>query len=307
MVNTSEQIKPLPSEVCAEVLKLLRSKGHLALREVERLMGWESPIGMTNHIMAQRLGITENQLKYLLHRHYLSKKEKAQRLAERDVKNIAFATHTSRMLGFSISLPADWRVITDTCEWSRLAHEYLELVLRSERPEKPTRAWFRNGAAVTNPQELQRLAEEEFDERKADAKRHARLEQMATGLFQAEPPASEDAPFVEVTKLRLDGPLTALELYKLDKHLPEMVPWGSRPTKGMIVDGLPGVVYYFIMDAGEATQKQPVFFNVYLAHSDEGWILSCQCRYGDFFFKTFTRYKPVFRRIIGSFQRLRTA
>ena len=149
------------------------------------------------------------------------------------------------------------------------------------------------------------VAKKEYEERKVYAQQHARLEQLATGLFQAEPLDHKDGAFLEVTRLQLDCPLTAFDLYKLDKYLPEEVPWGSRPKKGMVVDGLSGVVYYHMMRHGDSPQDAPVFFNVYLTDGLEGWILSCQCRYGEYYFKTFMKYKPIFRHIIRSFKRLR--
>jgi DNA-binding CsgD family transcriptional regulator len=305
------QSNPPPLEVRAEALELLRSKGSVALNEVERLLGWESSFGMTNRQMAQKLDITEGQLKYLLYRDYLRVKAKERRIAESDAKKIAFVTHTSHKLRFSISLPENWRVITDTHEWSRLAQEYLEYFLHSKSKKKPTR--FLAYARVSDDGRIRPLtdfeerlvAKEEYEERKANAEQHARLEQMATGIFQAELPDHKDEAFVEVTRLQLDGPLTALDLYELDKYLPEEVPWGSRSKKGMVVDGLSGVVYYHMMHYDDSPQDELVFFNVYLADGLEGWILSCQCRYGDFYFKTFTKYKPIFRHIISSFKRLR--
>lgn len=124
------------------------------------------------------------------------------------------------------------------------------------------------------------LARAKHEAQRADAERHARLERMTIGLFQAGPMADEDEPMIEVAKLDMDTPLTALALYELDKRLPEMVPWGNRPSRGITIDGRPGVVYYFAMDTGERPltyavyKAQPVFFNVYLAAGLEGWILS---------------------------------
>ncbi|MDE2229703.1 MAG: hypothetical protein KGL11_11780 [Alphaproteobacteria bacterium] len=200
MVSTSGPIKPLPPEVRSKALKLLRFKGHLALSEIERLTGWESPTGMTNHVMAQQLGITERQFKYLLWRHDLREKEKERRLAERDAKNVAVATHTSHKLGFSILLPANWRVITDALEWSRLANEYLQHLLHSKPPEEPTSLPWQTRVEFSEsgepvPRDLKRLAEEELEERLVYAERHAQLEQMATGLFQAEPLDGDDGAF----------------------------------------------------------------------------------------------------------------
>lgn len=312
-MKISKRLKPLSTAQRSQAVNLLREKGRLAWRDVEKLMGWEGPVSVTHRVMARQLGITEGQLKHLLWRLDLREREKQARISESNARHIAFSTHFSRELGFSISLPAGWCVITDTQEVSRLAQTQLEYVRRTKPGKKPTRGWAYARTAedgsirpLTEVEEVEK-AKREFDECVADAERYARLEQMTTGLFQAELPTGDDAAFMEVTKLRLHSPVTALQLYTFDKHPPEMVPWGSRPSTGMVVDGLLGVVYYFMMDTGDATQEQPVFFNVYLAERNEGWVLSCQCRYGDFYFKTFRTYKPIFKRIIGSFRRFRTA
>lgn len=300
----------------ALALKLLHEKGHLALQEVERLLGWERPIGMPQRVMAAHLGISEGQLKRLIKRQYLQSKERQQRGAEGAAKAIALVPQISQKLGFSISLPTGWRVITDSETFVPLAEEYSRMMQHSQPGKVPKRRMVfprradlrdvKNVVDLTDRLQAQREHEERVDE----AERHARLERMSVGLFQAAPAAHNDEPFVEITKLRLDDPLTALDLYNLDKHLPEAVPWGNRPSKGMTVDGLQGVVYYFAMNTGEARAtyeayiKQPAFFNVYLAEDLEGWLISCQCRCGEAYMKTFQQYKPTFRRIIGSFRRL---
>jgi len=198
-------------------------------------------------------------------------------------------------------------VITDTEEWSRIAQEYLEHLLHLKPATKPARALAYG--RVTEDGKIRPLTEfeerlrakEEHEELVADAERHARLERMETGLFQAKALADKDHVFLEVTKLQLDGPLTALDLYKLDKYPAEMVPSGSRPKNGMIVDGLHGVVYYFVMNVfNEKAEVWPRFFNVYLSERNEGWKLSCNCP-----FNTFEKYRPLFRRIICGFRRLR--
>lgn len=297
-------------------MKLLREKGRLALRELEKLLGWDSPVGMLNRVMAGHLGISEGQLKRLIQGQYLQAKERQQRRAERDAKAITLVPQISQKLGFSISLPAGWQVITDTEEFVHLAQEYSELMQRSQPdrvsrhrvifPRRPDVRSVKNVVDLTDM--LQ--AKMEYEERKAEAERHARFERMTVGLFQTTPPNDDDEAFVEITKLRLESPLTAMDLYNLDKDLPEAVPWGNRPSKGLVVDGLQGVVYYFAMNSGEARQtyetctKQPAFFNVYLAENLERWLISCQCRCGEAYMKTFQQYKPRFRRIIGSFRRL---
>lgn len=297
-------------------LKLLREKGHIALKEVESLLGWERPVGMVQRVMAARLGISEAQLKRLIKRQYLQAKEKEQRGAEGEAKAIVLVPRISKKLAFSISLPAGWQVILDTEEFVHLAEEYSEMMKRTQPDKVPTRrvvfprradrSGIKNVADLTDRLQAKR----EHEERKDEAERHARLERMAVGLFQAAPPHNDDETFVEISKLRLESPLTALDLYTLDKHLAEAVPWGNRPSKGLTVDGIEGVLYYFVMGSGEARPtyetytKQAAFFNVYLTDGLEGWLISCQCRCGEAYMKTFQRYRPMFRRIIGSFRRL---
>jgi hypothetical protein len=291
-------------------LKLLREKGHLALREVEKLLGWEQPFGMLQTVMAARLGIGKSQLKRLIQGQHLKVREKEQRRSKRDARTIALVPQISKRLGFSISLPPGWRVISDTEEIVRLTQEFSELMQQS-RPERTPRhrvIFPRRGRArgIRNVIDLtDRLqARREWEERKEDAERHARLERMTVGLFQAAPLDNRDELIVEVIKWRLESPMTAMDLYSLDKHLPEAVPWGNRPSKGLVVDGLQGVLYYFAMNAGNMSATQvPAFFNVYLTEQLEGWLISCQCRCGEHPMKTFQKYKPIYRRIISSFRR----
>ena len=135
--------------------------------------------------------------------------------------------------------------------------------------------------------------------RQAEDKR-AELAQMEMGFLEASLPNSEDDPSVDVTKLKLTKPMTALELYELDKPPSEQVPTGSRPSKGVDVDGLHGVKYYYVFDIGETRKISEMhkFFNVYLAQNDEGWIISCLCKEA-----VFRKYKAIFDRIITSFRR----
>lgn len=135
--------------------------------------------------------------------------------------------------------------------------------------------------------------------REAERKREE-LAEMEEGFFEASPSTSEDDLSVEVTRLKLTRPMTALELYKMDKPPSEEVPRGSRPSKCIDVDGLHGVKYYYVFDTGETRKisEMPKFFNVYLAQNDEGWIISCSCKEA-----VFRKYKAIFDRIITSFRR----
>ena len=318
-VGAGDFEQSISAQVRAKAMGLLRKRGRLALEEVQRLFQWERPRSMPNRLLAERLGITERQLSRLIRGDYLREKDRERRNAVRETGDLALVQHVSRNLQFTISLPTSWRVVVDTHEIARLAAEYREVVLRSDPPKKPSRPYgfgqaFAVGqAAGVADIRARLLAKAEHEARKADAERHARLEQMTIGLFQAGPLADEGEPVLEVTKLHMDRPLTALEIYELDKHLPEIVPWGNRPSKRLTVDGLSGVVYYFTMDTGERPltraicRAQPAFFNVYLAEGLEGWVLSCQSRCGEAYLKAFHKYKPLFRRIVGSFRRLRSS
>ncbi len=125
--------------------------------------------------------------------------------------------------------------------------------------------------------------------------------QMELGLFQAILYKSEDNLSVEVAKFELTKPMTAIELYELDKPPNEQVPIGNRPSKGIDLDGLHGVKYYYVFNTGEKNKmwEMPKFFNVYLTENKVGWIISCSCKEG-----AFKNYKPVFESIISSFQRI---
>lgn len=146
----------------------------------------------------------------------------------------------------------------------------------------------------------QQYKEEQERQREQEGKRKA-LSQMEEGYFEASPPDDENYSSVEVTKLKLTRSMTPLELYQLDKPSPEAVPWGNRPSKGITVDGLQGIKYYYIFDTGETRNMSdmPQFFNVYLTEGQTGWIISCSC-----IARAFSKYKGIFITIIDSFRRV---
>ena len=149
--------------------------------------------------------------------------------------------------------------------------------------------------------EFKKQYEWEQEHRREAERRRDELAQMEVGYFEVSSPDDDNYPSVEVTKLKLTRPMTPLELYQLDKPNPEDVPWGNRPSKGIIVDGLQGIKYYYIFDTGETRNmsEMPQFFNVYLTEEEVGWIISCSC-----IARAFPRYKEIFTRIIGSFHRI---
>lgn len=388
VIHSEEPGKLLaPPEVRRKALEILRSRGYRALNDVEKMLGWDRPTGMPDNRMAQQLGVTKDQLRYILFRNERQKEAKEKRTAEKEARNVEFATYTSSKLKFTFSFPADWRVTTDVLqtesdditleqaytacqkafpdsgmtledyrrevdEWEAQrevsAEEAYRRLRESERAKaarfqefkkayerdrtQAYRLFFEKLLGMPPDEEIEGLAsidlpareaynrlmadpetflvgfsefkevyERDLQQRRQAEERRAELAQMELGLFQASPPNSEDDLSIEVTKLRFSEPMTALELYELDKSPPEYVPVGNRPSKGIDVNGLHGVKYYYVFDTGETTRSQewPKFFNVYLAENDEGWIISCSCKAG-----AFNNYKPVFERIIGSFRRI---
>src|SRR6266496_127348 len=387
--KNSEERGALSPEIRRQALEILRSQGRRGLNDVEKILGWEGQTGITVIRIAQQLGITKGQLRYMLFRNERQTEAKEKRIVEKEARNVEFATYTSSKLKFAISFPADWRVTTDTLRtesdgitleqayaafqkmfpqsgmsledykrevereapkegsaeeaYQRLferertrAVRYQEFRETYERDKKQAyRLFFEKLLGTPPEQEIEALAsrelsateaynrlmidpetflvgfsefKEQYDynlrQRRQAAENRASLAQMGRGLFEVSPSNSEDEVSVEVTKLKLTNPMVARKLYELDKLPPEQVPTGSRPSKGMVVDGLHGVAYYFLFNTGETNKmrEMPKFFNVYLAENDEGWIIACSCKAG-----TFNKYKPVFKRIIGSFRRIEIA
>src|SRR6266496_2591704 len=357
--NTEER-GALSPEIRRQALEILRSQGRRGLNDVEKILGWEGQTGITVIRIAQQLGITKGQLRYMLFRNERQTEAKEKRIVEKEARNVEFATYTSSKLKFAISFPADWRVTTDTLRTesdgitleqayaafqkmfpqSGMRLEDYKREVEREAPkegsaEEAYRLFFEKLLGTPPEQEIEALAsrelsateaynrlmidpetflvgfsefKEQYDynlrQRRQAAENRASLAQMGRGLFEVSPSNSEDEVSVEVTKLKLTNPMVALKLYELDKLPPEQVPTGSRPSKGMVVDGLHGVAYYFLFNTGETNKmrEMPKFFNVYLAENDEGWIIACSCKAG-----TFNKYKPVFKRIIGSFRRIEIA
>ncbi len=150
-------------------------------------------------------------------------------------------------------------------------------------------------------EEFEQRYKEEQELQSQRERKKEELSQMEEGYFEASPPDDENYPSVEVTKLNLSRSMSPLELYQLDKPNPEAVPWGNRPSKGITVDGLQGVKYYYIFDTGETRNmaEMPQFFNVYLIEEQAGWIISCSC-----LARIFPKYKKIFTKIVSSFHRI---
>src|SRR3972149_2944321 len=139
---------------------------------------------------------------------------------------------------------------------------------------------------------------EEFEQqyKEEQERKKEELSQMEEGYFEASPPDDENYPSAEVTKLNIPRSMIPLELYQLDKPSPEEVSQGIRPSKGITLDGLQGVKYYYIYDTGETRNMAEMtkFFNVYLIEEQTGWIITCSC-----LTKVFPKYKEIFTKIIS--------
>jgi len=108
--------QPITPETRDKALEMLRSRQCNALREVEKLLGWESSMAMGDSLMAQKLGITKWQLSYMIFRDKFQKEAKERLIAEKEARNIKYTTYTSSKLKFSISFPSDWKVSIDRLE-----------------------------------------------------------------------------------------------------------------------------------------------------------------------------------------------
>lgn len=366
-----------PPEIRQKAMEILQRQGR-NWSEVRKLVRREGDGYITIKQVAQRLGISNSKLNYMIARDYLREKKKQGKLAKKDAENIEFTSYTSSLLKFSISFPLEWRVTTDRINsesdsftldldcttFSKMfpnvslegrvsqkdipAEEAYQKLLEEQRAkvvefqifekaykcdrrqayrlffkypqEVPTDEYIEDltsmeksameayNSLMENPEtflvsfsEFKGHYENDLEQRRQARERRARLEQMEEGFFNASYPNNENYLCADVTKLKLTEAINALELYKLDKPLPEDVPSGSRPSRGIIVDGLHGVKYFFIFDTGETNIQSDMtkFLNIYLAENDEGWIISCSCKA-----EVFNKYKPVFERIIGSFRRM---
>ena len=345
-----------PPDVRRKALEMLRSRRLEALSDVERLLGWTKLYGMPDRLMAEQLGITGHQLRYMLFSDKYRRLAKERRDAAKRARSIEYTTYTSDKLRFSISYPSNWKVHQDRLE-TEPTDQRIELRPKQMSVEELYDQILQNmKASVISKDQFKKLyrddkakAYKEFCKRcllgptnKVIEDQHANrdlsadeaytalmdhpetffvsfeefkhtyemgqkrgkgnelLAQMEVGYFEASPHDDEDYPCAEVTKLELTSPMSALNLYGLDKPNPEAVPQANRPAKGMEVDGLTAVKYFFIFDTGETSKmwEMPKFFNVYLAKNDEGWIISCSCKE-----EAFNNYKPVFEHIIRSFRR----
>lgn len=148
-------------------------------------------------------------------------------------------------------------------------------------------------------EEFKRVCESEYEGKERKLEREKLRDEMIEdiGWFEASPPENEDFVSVEVSKIKLKKhPMYALELYELDKPDSSDIPWGNRPSKPLIVDGLEAIKYYFAYENDKDWVK---FLNIYMTDGLTGYIITCSS-----FWKSFPKYKKLFYSIVQSFKRI---
>ena len=103
----------LPLDIFNKAMEMIRSRRCEARRDVEKLLGWDENHSMPMGLMAQKLGIIQSQLHYMLHCESIEKKAKEKRIADKAAVKMPFKNYKSSELSFSISLPSGWYVSTD--------------------------------------------------------------------------------------------------------------------------------------------------------------------------------------------------
>jgi|GEM_PF-1857771 len=273
--------------------------------------------------------------------------------------------YNSKKLGFSITLPEDWKVDEETLSaevekgeiaWEEAYERFQKVFPDSElsfeefkaRPkelsveeayEREKAELERMGTGIVDFEEFKEIYYEEQEGKRERARKRQEMDEMMIGYFDASLHNEEICkqeweegregirmmkekeekrglvgltydeqyqlycpPVVEVTKYQLKRPMTPLELYQLDKATRPLALTGSRPWRGIIVDGLRGEKYYYgngwwgRLRGGVGSMH----LSVYLVDGPTGWIISCSCSA-----PFFERWKRTFVRIIESFHRLK--
>lgn len=296
-------IRPITEATRRQALRLVREGKSGCDKRVQELLGWTDQCMMPYRLMAEALSIKQSRLRYLINRRAMLRYNKERKAAMRAAKAIPLVKRVSPAAKCTLFVPEHWVITADTQSFTPLAHEYLEFIARRGPSREPTSDWsvIENGHLRPMTKFERRLkAKEEYDTRIAKAKDHVRVERMMAALFQVDAP--DDTAHVEVSRLELDSDISALELYQLDRGLPEDSWYGSRPKNGIQIDGLTGVLYYHSEHNESVQAKKPVFADAYLVDGRECWIISCNCPCGDRWV-AFKHYKPLFIQVLKHFKR----
>ena len=269
-----------------EAIQLLRSQGYRALSQVEKLLDWDSDFGMTNKAMAYQLGLKDHQLKYLIFRKEIREREKKKNIARKEVRTINLVEYQSTSLGFKITAPRDWRICVDGYQSEKEIAKTIDIIYKEYLKTVSKPRLSRN--------DFRFLADRNFDALKFG------VSAEKVGAFSAVPLSTLGDVGLDVVKIEFDSPIAdSIELYELDKRSQEDVMWGNRPSRKVNVDGMPGIKYYFVPYGLSAnTTHWLKYYNLYLADGNMGWIISCMCEV-----RFFVKYKPIFEKIVLSFER----
>ena len=261
----------IDQETKEKALDLLYEHGYRALREVEQMLGGRE---YTNYELSQALGVTQSKIKYLMYRKERLEKSRLRTQNLKTSKALSLEEYRCDALGFSISLPADWKV-----------HGTRTLVDELDAIDDIRAAFEQAGYNVDRG-----LIRDGILSRSSNMG----VAPSEVSIFLAEQPGSLARAELEVVKIQLKEPLTALRFYELDKLPAEEVVWGNRPGRTKQIDNLETVKYYYC-----PSHLEPKFSNLYMVDDLTGWVVSAFCENN-----YFDQYKFIFERIQTSFRRL---
>src|SRR6266496_1384771 len=93
--KNSEERGALSPEIRRQALEILRSQGRRGLNDVEKILGWEGQTGITVIRIAQQLGITKGQLRYMLFRNERQTEAKEHLTVATEARHVGFPTDRS--------------------------------------------------------------------------------------------------------------------------------------------------------------------------------------------------------------------
>jgi hypothetical protein len=274
----------------AKVLELLRIRSVNAHKEIEKLLGWRSSGGalMPYSFIAAQIGISSTKIYTIINKERHQQAAELRQKAGEIARRLEFISYTSSILQFKIIVPKDWKINKDELV-KPIDSKELEKLLEKVDRELPDEI----RASTSIPL---------IFFRKEDIINSINLYSMIKGAFIASCNIDNELANIELILLSLPSPKSPMDIYLLSKRPAYFVPSGSRPRKGITVDGLTGIKYYhsLVQKDKNMVQQHSKFINIYLTDQLTGWIISCSTPY-----KRFIEYLPVFNKVINSFQRLK--
>jgi hypothetical protein len=274
-------------EIRLKVLELLDSDSHEAYKEIENLLGWESDgMCLPLSFIAKKINVPPSKIYYICNRKRRKKEEKIQRIAKIKSLSIKFINYHSELFHFSISMPYDWSIDKETWvdPYEGKDPNKIIAIVNSELPEDKH---------IQGIVPINRI-------KKRELLNLLQLTKFIKGMFRSSLNTENISPAIEVVILSFDEPIDPYKIYILSKPPLSICQSGSRPKNGILIDGLQGIKYYITIE-GKDEQGKPIgqrIINVYITDKLSGWILSCSC-----LFQSYLEFKPIFERMIYSFNR----